>query len=321
MRSDELELRSREAADIGSVAAWPDWPPTKILRVMTARHRSAMSDEEIRARAGYGVQYQTLTCVVGQQLYPVPSRAIGGTFEKLDILPPGQTKWKQLDRADVTGSEEIDQGTTKPGMPLRYVVEDGFVRLLPSPSSALSIRFTFYIRPSQIVTSQCSTLGGDAVDRGRITSIAAIASRQVTVNALPFDQLLAVPAALSTGVQRVDVVRPSGTFALAAFSLAQTFSGLVFTFGGTESLARVQVGDYVRVEDQADWPMGLAEESHEMVAIRTAMEIARDIGVEEKTSLLGALVQADLERYRNMRRPQVKSQPQAITIRPMWARR
>jgi hypothetical protein len=320
MRSDELVDRARKAAGIGSAAAWPDWPDSRVLAELTERHCSLMGEEEIRARAGYGVQFEFRTCAVGQQMYPVPSRAVGGAFENLCILLPGAVTWTPLDRAEVYGSELFDMGLTKPGRPLRYVVEDGFVRLMPSPDAAYTIRFAFYIRPSQLVTSQSSALGGDGVLRGLITDISAIASRQVTFSTVPFDQSLSPPAAITSGNQTVDVVRPNGTFALAAYSLVQTFSGAVMTFGGTQSLQRVRVGDFIRVADQTDWPMGLPQEAHRMVANRAAAEIVRDIGVEEKIQSLAQVVEADLKRFRNSSRPQVKSQPKVLPLLPMSRR-
>jgi len=320
MRSDELVDRVRKAADIGLVASWPDFPDSRILQELTERHQQLMGDEEVRARAGYGVQAVTLTTTAGQDLYPVPARAIGGALEKLEIQFGGQGRFYQLVREEVSGSEVWDFGpTAAAGTPGRFCVRDGFVQLYPPPSAGLSLRFTFYIRPSQMVTSQSSTLGGDGVVRGRITALDTTA-RTVTVSVVPFDQLLAVPAVITSALQLIDIVRPGGTFALSMFDVPQTLAGLVFTLGGTTSMARVQVGDFVRVADQTDWPMGLPEESHRMVANRAAAEVARDVGVEEKVSMLASVAEADLARFRRMRSPQVKSAPVVIPLRPMASR-
>lgn len=318
MRSDDLVDRVRKAADIGSVAAWPDFPDTRILQELTERHLSLMSDEEIRARAGYGVQKLTLTTVAGTQVYPVPPRAIAGAFEKLEIQLPGQTKWTPLERVDVSGSEEYDFGPAQTGTPERYSVQDGFVELYKSPNAALPLRFTYYIRPSQIVASQSPTDAGEGTDRGRITGI-NVGARTVTVNVIPFDMLRVAPGAILTGTL-IDIVQPRGTYSLAMYSVMQSLSGTTFTLAGTDSMARVQLGDYVRAADQTDWPMGLPAEFHRMVANRAAMEIARDIGVEEKVQMLGSVAQADLERFRSTRNPQVKSQPKVIPLQPMFAR-
>lgn len=322
MRSDELIDRVRKAADIGSVAAWPDYPDSRILQELTERHQQLMGDEEVRARAGYGVQTQTLATVLGQDMYPVPSRAIGGAFEKLEIRVGGQPRWQRLVRDDVSGSEEFELGGPA-GTPQRYSVRDGFVQLYPPPPAGLSLRFTFYIRPSQIVQSQSSTLGGDAAVRGRIVDAASINTtlRTIDVNVVPFNQLAVPPAAIPVGNCVIDIVRPSGTFALAMWSVQAVLAGTTFTLGGTESMSRVQVGDFVRVADQTDWPMGLPEESHRMVANRAAAEVARDVGLDDKMQLLASIAEADLARFRRMRDPQVKSQPTVIPLRMMQGRR
>lgn len=319
MRSDELTDRIRKASDIGDATAWPDFPESRLLQELTERHQQLMSNEEIRARAGYGVKEQLLTTTSGLQLYRVPDRAVGGALEKLEIQLPGQTRWTRLERVDVAGAEDYDPGPTQPGTPECYAIKDGYAELYPAPNAALPLRFTFYIRPSQIVTSQCSTLGGNGVVRGLITALNKVA-RTVTVNVVPFDQLLAAPAAITSANQQLDIVRPSGTFALSMYSVPQTLAGSVFTLGGTDSMDRVQVGDCVRAADQADWPTGLPEEAHRMLANRAAMQIVSDIGIDEKITTLGAIVQADLERFRENRSPQVKSAPKVIPVVPMALR-
>lgn len=323
MRSDELIDRVRKAADIGDVASWPDFPDSRILQELTERHQQMMGDEEVRARAGYGVQSLITTTIAGQDFYPVPSRAIGGALEKIEILASGQQRYQQLIREEVSGSEAYDYGASAaPGTPARYSVRDGFVQLYPPPPAGLSLKFTYYLRPSQIVTSQSGGVSPSGVanpDRGRITAINTT-TRALTVNALPFDMLVDPPAAIVSAVQIVDVVRPVGTFVLTMRGTSQSIVGLVLTLGGSESMGRIQVGDYVRVADQTDWPMGLPVESHRMVANRAAAEVARDVGVEEKVAMLASVAEADLARFRHMRSPQVKSAPVVIPLRPMASR-
>src|SRR4051812_21296401 len=103
MRSDELVDRVRIAADIGSVAAWPDYPDSRILAELSERHMQLMGDEEIRAHADYGVQTLDYTTVAANEWYPVPPRAIGGAFEKLEIQPAGQLRFVPLIREEVSG--------------------------------------------------------------------------------------------------------------------------------------------------------------------------------------------------------------------------
>lgn len=322
MRSDEAITATRDSADIGDALAWTDWTAAKVLDQINKRHMALMTAEMIGAREGYGVQSSVVTCTIGQAFYPIPDRAIGGALEKLEIRAPGQTMWTTLEKVSVRDWQQYDQGPTSPGTPAYFCIQDGFVELAQAPNAAFQLQFTFYIRPSRMVTAQSSTVAGDGsdgVDRGRITAINTT-TRTVTVNAVPFDQLLTVPAAITTANQRIDIVHPGGTFACAMYSQPQTLAGSVFTLGGTDDMSRVQVGDYVRVAEQTDWPSNLTLEFHQMICDRAAMEILRMTGRAEEEAILGQTVAADLKRFRMTINPQVKTQPKIIPYVPMWAR-
>lgn len=317
MRSDELLDRLREKAVIGDANAWPDWTDARLLNVLSERHMALLSEEIVTTRSGYGIKTSSVTCTPGVARYAVPDRAVGGALETLWIKTPGNAKPEELTKEEVRDGFFFEQST--PGAPERFILQDGVLELYPTPDAAYTLVFKWYMRPSQIVKSQSSTLGGDGVDRGRIT-VAPNASRQLTVNALPFDQLLGTPAAITSGVQRVDIVRPVGTFPALVWSQTQTISGLVLTLGGTDSLADVRVGDYVRVEDQTDWPMSLPAEYHWMIAARAAMEVLGATGRAPDAAVVGQSVAADLARFRQTVRPQVKAQPTPIPYTPMYAR-
>jgi hypothetical protein len=317
VRSDELLDRLREKAMIGDVTTWPDWDDKRLLHILSERHMALMSEEIVTTRSGYGIKTSLVTCTPGLARYAVPDRAVGGALETLWIKLPGSTEPMELTREEVRDGFFFEQSSQ--GTPSRYIVQDGVVELYPTPDAAYTLVWKWYLRPSQIVQSQSSTLGGDAVDRGRIT-VAPNVSRQLTVNALPFDQSLGTPAAISSGVQRVDIVRPTGTFPALVWSQTQTISGLVLTLGGTDPLTDVRAGDYVRVEDQTDWPMSLPAEFQAMLAYRAAMEVLGSTGRAPDAAVVGQSVAADLARFRQTVRPQVKAQPKAIPLSPMYAR-
>ena len=318
MRSDELIERARRRAGISTVAAWPDWADARILDDMNERQYSLASDEIVKARAGYGAKIFQFTTTTGIAEYPVPDRAISGSFDKLEIQVTGSNaSWRELEKEEFYNVTELERAA--PGLPEKYCVEDGYLRLFPTPNQAYTCRVRFYIRPSRLVTSQSSTAGGDGIVRGQITALNKTA-RTVTVNVVPFDQLLSPPAAITSALQRLDIVRASGQFQTVMYSQPQTLAGSVFTLGGTDSMDRVQVGDWVRVADQSDWPSNIPEEYQSILSNRTAMEIAAAIGVEERVQLIGAVVQADVERWRSSRMPQVKSAPRDIPLFPMGLR-
>lgn len=319
MRSDQLIKRLRRSAWIGDVAAWPDITDADLLDEMNDRYLALISDEIIVKRAGYGLRELPFTTTIGLQRYPVPDRAIGGAWDTLfRLLPDGKT-WFPLSRVESRDIWQYDRGPTDVGIPAAYSVQDGNIEVYRSPNSATQLKYLYYIRPSYLVTSQSSTQGGDNVDRGRIT-VVNTGARTVTVNALPFDQLLSPPAPISTAVQPIDIVRPKGTFPCTMTSVTQSFTGLVFTLGGTQDMSDVAVGDYVRVAEQTDWPSNLPVEFHRMIADRAAMEVLREIGLEEKEQVLALTVKADLDRFRRTCVPQVKSQPKMLPCVPFLSR-
>jgi hypothetical protein len=321
MRSDEILDRVREKAVLGTVASWPDWPDARLLNIVTERHQSLMSNEIVTAAAGYGQQDGFVTCTAGVDLYPTPDRAVGSTLIAAWLQQPGEVHWTPLERVELRDAFIYDRGPADTNKPRNFLVTDGFIELYPSPSAAFTLRYRFYIRPSSIVTSQSSALvgAGDAVVRGLITAVNKVA-RTITVNALPFDQSLAPPAAITSAVQQVDIIHAAGNYTLAMYSQPQTLSGLVLTLGGTDDMTRVRVGDWVRVAEQSDWPINLPHEFHRMLCDRSAMEVLGATGRAEDASVLGLTVKADLDRFRSEIRPQVKTQPRMIPCVPISAR-
>lgn len=322
MRSDELIDRLRETAVLGAAAAWPDWPDSRLLSELSDRHLALQTEEIITAQAGYGLTEFITACVAGTPLYPIPDRAAAGTIVKLELQVPGNTTWFPLTKTDITEAQTYDLGPTKPGQPRYYSIQDGFVELYQTPSAAFLLKFTFYMRPSQIVTSQSSTAGGDGVARGQITAFNKTL-RTVNVTLLPVNQITLTP--IVNGLEKIDIIHAASTFSMAMYSQSQTlnFGGgslYIFTLGGTDDMSRVQLGDWVRVAEQSDWPNNLPVEWHRMLADRAAMEVARSTGRGDLAGQIAPTVQADLERFRVSIRPQAKNAPRVIPLVPYYSR-
>lgn len=318
MRSDELIDRLRETAVLGTAAAWPDWPDSRLLSELSDRHLALQTEEIITAQAGYGLTEFITACLAGTPLYPIPDRAAAGTIVKLELQVPGNTTWFPLTKTDITEAQMYDLGTTKPGQPRYYSIQDGFVELYQTPSAAFLLKFTFYMRPSQIVTSQSSTAGGDAIVRGLITAHST-GARTVTVNVLPNNNGIAAPAVI-TNASIVDIIHPASTFALSMYSQPITIAGSIITLTSTDDMSRVRDGDFVRVAEQSDWPNNLPIEWHRMLADRSAMEVARSTGRGDLAGQIAPTVQADLGRFRVSIRPQAKNAPRVIPLVPYYSR-
>lgn len=323
---DTLDLLDavKESAVLGdNLAAWPDWPASKLMLLLTQRAQSLVSTENVTANSGYANQEEFVTCVAGTDLYPLPDRSTGNTLRMLEYQVPGQLAWQPLERIDVTDTRYYDRGPTSVNTPQTFAVKDGWVELYPSPNAAFVLRMTFFLRPSMIVTCQDTATAGDgsaAAVRGLVSAPNKVA-RTLSVNVLPKNMLASGTPDLAT-TNLVDIIHPAGNFNVVMYSVPVTVAGLVLTLGGTADMTRVRAGDYVRFAEQADWPVNFPPEFHRMIANRAAMEVLTPGGPGRaaQAATLGLGVQADLLRYREVIRPQVKNAPVKIPILPMFAR-
>jgi hypothetical protein len=324
MRSDELAAAVRNTAYIGDANAFPQYTDARILQELNDKLQTVFNDVVVKARAGYWLKSSTTTLTVGRARYRIPARAVVGGLEKVEIAD-ANGNFRAL--SEVPASVAQTYTSSAAGSPALFWIQGDQVELLPTPAAALQLRLSYYIKPSALVTSQSSVLGGDNADRGRITSIATIAARQVTVNALPFDQTLSPPAVISPALQRIDIVHPDGWHELSLVSHTQTITGFIFTIGGTADLSDVAVGDYVRVADQTDWPC-LPDDFHRCLADVAAVKVLLQLSMNDKADAIASNVGNDLERFRSLLLPRVKSQPKQIGCSPIrgassndWLRR
>ena len=267
-----------------------------------------------KTRAGYWLKRYLVTATANRSRYRIPPRACVQGLEAVEIADPGTTNYRKLDQKS---SDEAVYWEQQPaGVPMGYWIEGDQAVLVPTPAAAYNLRFKYYLRPSLLMTSQSSTLGGAALVRGRIDSITNLVSlRQVVVNAQPFDYSLGTPAAITSGSVNIDIVKPDGWHELALVNCTQTLSGLVITLGGTDDTSDIAVGDFVRAAEQTDWPC-LPDDFHRVLADIGAVKVLAEIGDLEKASQLLESLGADLERFRSILTPRVKASPPRIPLRP-----
>lgn len=316
MRSDQVLKRIRRTGWISDAAAWPDIGDQDLLDEFNDRYLALMTDEIVEARAGYGLKKFPIVCTAGVARYPVPGRTIGGGWDALQISTTSATTFEPLDRIEAR-DVWMYSSAVSPGMPQRYCVQDDNIEIYPPPVSNFTLLYWYYQCPSDLVFQQSSTDNGGVV-RGLISALNKTARTFTAI--VPFDMSLTVPAAITTAVQLVDIVRGSGNFPTVAYSLTQSFTGSAWTIGGTQSLEDVQNGDWVRMVGQTDWPMNTSKEHHRMLCDRAAMEILREIGTPEDAAALALTVGADQQRFRGIRRPQVKNAPKMIPCRSVLTR-
>lgn len=318
MNTTDLITTTRESAGIGDAAAYIDYTDARMLRELNDKLATVFEDIVTKSRSGYWLQSTTQNTVAGRALYRIPARAVVGGLETIEIATSsGGALYEipQIPAADV-GFYEGQPGRT--GQPVVYAVLGDQVKLIPAPSSAVSLRMYYYIRPSQLVPQQSSSTGGTV--RGRVTAVDTTL-RTVTVAVLPFDQSLAVPAAIQSG-QAVDIVHRDGWHELSMVSAVCTVAGggpYTITLGtstisgANEDMNRIEVGDYVRAADQTDWPC-LPDDFHRCLCDATAVKILIELHLSEKSDMLAANNGNDLVRFKSLLYPRVKASPKQVGI-------
>jgi hypothetical protein len=309
VRSEDLEAAARQSSFIGDAVAYPEYTQAKVFTEINDKLQTAFEDIVVKARAGYWLHEFVFTTTTAAR-YRIPPRAVVGGLEKVEISAGGTNPFIKL--SEIPQSIIQDYEGNAPSYPYVFTVQGDQVEIVPAPTAGMVLRMTYYIRPSRLVISQSSTQIGSGVDRGRVTGVNT-STRVVTVNALPFDYSLAVPAAITTATQTVDIVHPDGWHELSLVGATQTLSGLNITIGGTDSLGDVQLGDYVRVADQTDWPC-LPDDFHRCLADTAAIKILLEIHLLEKAEALTATNGFDIARLRSLLLPRVKAEPKQIGI-------
>lgn len=321
MRSDEILTRLRTSAFIGDASAYVDYDDQSLLDEVNDRLRSVFSDQIISARSGYWLMRDLVFASAAGDTR-VPSRAVVGGLEAVDYFLNGQ--YWHLSEMTPREANAWPTPSAANGLPIGFWCSAENINLVPVPATGTQaqLRLRYYLRPSLLVKSQSSTVGGAFVDRGRVTAVDPVA-RKATVNAIPFDYSPAAGGVVMTSGALIDVVRPTGWHQPTVIDLTGTFTGLVYDFASQLSQDRfgtvIQVGDYIRARDQTDWP-ALPSDFHRLLADAAAVNVLREMSLDDKASVLSTAASADFQRFAKLISPRVKSEPQRIRHRPYWMR-
>lgn len=301
---------TRKSAFIGDASAYPAYDTNKLLDELNDKLMTVFEDIVVGARNGYWAHEFVYTTVASDSRYRIPPRACVQGLEKVEYATSSAGPWTALDEIPISVAQDYRSQT--PGDPLVYTFSGDVVDVIPTPPAGNFLKMTYYIRPSRLMPSQSINLLGAGTSRGKITAINT-GTRVVTVDVIPFDQSLAVPAAITSGVQKIDIVHADGWHELSLVGATQTFSGLNITVGGTDDLGDVVVGDYVRVADQTDWP-ALPDDFHRCLCDAAAVKILIELSMQAKSDALAINNGNDIMRFKSMIAPRNRSQPKQIPI-------
>lgn len=325
MRSDQLVDRARKSAFIGDANAYQEYTDDDIFNELNDRLRSVFSEQVVSARNGYWMRrdFVSTSTLTGFGAARFPSRAVVGGLESVDFLINGQ--YIHLKEMSAREANAWVGGSTLPtgGIPAGYWCNAELINIVPTPTASITLRLTYYLRPSLMVLSQSSNAGGTGENRGIITAVDT-ANRIVTVNVAPYDMSSFSTPVITTGAV-VDVIRPNGWHVATAIDQTCSVAGTSpasITLSGLSSaqfVDAVQQGDYIRVRDQTDWP-ALPADYHRMLADTAAVNILRELDLEDKSAALSQAASADFIRFSKLINPRVKSEPERIRQRPYWLR-
>ena len=314
MSPDELLAAVRLTVFMGRAAAAPAYTDQVIRDELTYQLHTTFEDIVIKARQGNWLQRQIQQTVSGGISYRVTPRACTQGFEKVEIST-SSSQWLKLSQIPIADQQNYASGPGSVGtMPVWYTIFGDELELSPTPGDVMPLRITYYLRPSRLVETQTA---------GEIT-VAPNASREITVNSIP-NRMLPTPTALVTG-NLVDVVHPDGTRECALVGAPCTIAGSVITLGGSDSLARVRVGDFVRYQKESDWP-AIAEDFDDTLCDLAAVKICTQIGYAPKAAEILPGASAGLIRFASSLRPRAKADPPYIPLSPKsrgydyWPRR
>lgn len=305
MNITDLIARVRRAAFLPTAST--DFTDAWICREINDQMTQLYERAVVRAMQGYWHQIQYYALTAGTTQYRIPYRACTGGIESVQISDAASVEWFELpwlEEPDAVRYESIAEDK-----PQRHVIRGEFIRVLPAASSSnlYYMRVHYAVRPSRITLPQTTPL-----TQGLITAVDTTA-RTITVSAVPdsIDEDGTKTAMGTTGL-RVDVVRPVGWNSVILQNLTATRASNVFTLGNpvtglaeANSMADVQVGDFLFPAEQTNWP-ALPQDFHRTLADAAAAKIMTQRSMHQKaTELMASHVVPELQRFAEMLQPRV----------------
>jgi hypothetical protein len=305
----ELIARVRRTAFIRD--NHPDFTDQVILDELNDALRSIYEDIITGPRQGHWLKQYIVPSTVGQQSMRITPRAVVGGLEKVEIGEIGNQLWS-IQEITENHAQWYESFSGRLGTPQYFVIRGDMIDFLPSFDHAMSVRISYYIRPSIIVLPQANPIA----TAGLVTLVNP-ATREVTLSAPAFVKNPNNPQ-LGTSVINVpfsDFVHPNGTFELSAVDLRQPSAvGLVMTFPAGTDVSDVQVGDFWRCSQETDWPP-LPEEFHRTVSDTAAVKIMLELNMSGKAGMVAQSTSGDLARLRTlMSTSRVRNSPKTIGL-------
>lgn len=280
-----------------------DWTDQKWLDCASEQLRERYTLVMPNLRSGYWLHRATTTTVIGRAEYRIPPRAIAQALEKVEIAEG--TTWRKLIPRSDAQTDDLD---TSNGDPYWFSILADYVVLYPTPSAAVNLRFSYYLRPSRLAA---------------VTTVGVVSSLQdaVTIRVTgTFDTYIGGTSGTC------DVVNTTGCNEVAI--VAMPFTNVVNAGGGFHDvtvpvgtdLSRVAAGQVLRIVDTTDY-VPLPVELHESLVARVAASYLLEHGDQEQAGALANKAENAITRFCDTAQPRVRAQPFRVKSRGSYLRR
>ena len=289
----EITAFVREQASIADEST--EWSSAKILQLMNFVRINVFEPVITAARCGYWTH--TLTRTLGQNnpIVRLPPRA--AAFLQADIRKGSTGDWTPLQES--TEAEQQDWERYRSGYPLAYIIRGTNMHLVPAVNDGASydLRVKVIVRPSVLYAPQTA---------GAVSGV-DLDTNIITLTSLPLDRITGLTI---TGTLNVDVIEPSDNYELSLYQAQATvLDALHVQVAAGYSLARIQIGDYLRVANQSDWP-NMPESFHDSMATAAAITPCIQRDLYERADYLAKLVSSAVTRLGEHLGPRARTNTQ-----------
>lgn len=293
MNTTELEAWTRKQATLSTRST--EYTAPVIIGLMNKAMDEIFTPLIASERSGYWCHTFTRTLGTNNPAVRLPPRSCPA-IEQVEISIDGGTCWAPLDEAlDAEASEWMnDYGRQQ--YPAAYVIRSSYLYLLPAAIiPGVKLRIKIIMRPNTLVEPQSA---------GQIVAIDTV-TNTLTLNAMPVSK----PSGASlVGDVMFDVIEPRGNYELSLCDAVGTvLDSTHVQIASGYSLARIELGDYLRCANQSEWPQ-LPTEFHSLLGSVSALPILNQRDMYERANVLSAASGAALQRLREHISPRIRVQ-------------
>lgn len=246
----------------------------------------------MQLREDYFLFRHLRTMTPGTSEYRIPARAVGQKLRELDVVQSDGCI-RNLTRIEPDELEEWNSDSQ--GRPEGFYLRGSYVTLVPTPSEAESLRFTFFIRPGELVaTTAVRAITNIDTGTGDITVASTI------------------PGAFTTAARYDLVAGTSGFEHLAIDLTASAAASSTVTFAAADLPSGLAVGDYVCLAEQSPFPQVPAD-FHPLLAQRVGVKKLESLGLKEKLAAAKADLRDMLELLRVVYAPRVDGEAKIVS--------